>query len=168
VVFFDLDKCPTGWTELEGAQGRVLVGLPPDGELGGTVGKVLGDLEDRSHTHLLQRLTAGTTSSGAHGHTIPDVSLTTISSGSHRHNVGSASQMASMNSGTGPGFTAASANHLHDVEPDGEHSHDLTLQGLHGSHEGTHQHQVAVVGNTSEARTSDVMPYMQLLVCRRD
>ena len=51
VVAFD-GPCPSGWTEFAAAQGRVVVGVPTNGELGGIVpGSIpLGDKEDRTHT----------------------------------------------------------------------------------------------------------------------
>ena len=77
---------------------------------------------------------------------------------------------------SGVGFTQgglASAsipatNHTHLVDMDGSHQHEFTLEGSGTRNSGEHSHQVEVSGTTLEAHTSDVMPYMQLLVCRKD
>jgi len=58
VMFFNLASCPSGWSELAGAQGRYIVGLPSGGTLGGTVGTALSNQENRAV--------------GQHGHTIND------------------------------------------------------------------------------------------------
>ena len=42
--------CPSGWTELTAARGRVIVGVPASGTLAGTVGTALTDLQDKSVT----------------------------------------------------------------------------------------------------------------------
>src|SRR5688500_7198572 len=44
VSFFNLAACPSGWTELTGARGRYLVGVPSGGTLGGTAGTALTNL----------------------------------------------------------------------------------------------------------------------------
>ncbi|MEX2055042.1 MAG: hypothetical protein WD972_02570, partial [Candidatus Andersenbacteria bacterium] len=54
VNYFNLAACPTGWTELTGARGRYLVGLPASGTLAGTGGTALTNLENRAvgqHNH---------------------------------------------------------------------------------------------------------------------
>lgn len=40
--------CPSGWSELTAARGRVRVGLPANGTLGATVGTALTDAQDKS------------------------------------------------------------------------------------------------------------------------
>jgi hypothetical protein len=54
VLFFNLEACPAGWTAFLAAQGRYLVGLPPNGMAGAAVGTALADREDRpvgQHSH---------------------------------------------------------------------------------------------------------------------
>lgn len=54
VMFFYLDTCPPGWSEFHDAKGRYLVGLPDPGELGGTQGEPLSNLQNRDvgkHSH---------------------------------------------------------------------------------------------------------------------
>jgi len=56
VWFFNLAVCPAGWSELVGARGRYLVGLPSGGSLAGTAGTALADLENRPvgiHSHSI-------------------------------------------------------------------------------------------------------------------
>ncbi len=42
---------PSGWTEFTAARGRVIVGVPSGGTVGGTVGTALTNLQDLTHTH---------------------------------------------------------------------------------------------------------------------
>jgi hypothetical protein len=58
VMFFNLASCPPGWSALQGAQGRYVVGLGAAGTLAGTVGTALTDQENRPV--------------GQHGHAISD------------------------------------------------------------------------------------------------
>ncbi len=102
VMFFDLDACPAGWSPLDAARGRAIVGLPTGGTLGGTVGAALGDLENRTHTHTVDPAAATTSTTGAHTHTVDPAQVTSsavdlahthtvdpaafnISGGSHNH-----------------------------------------------------------------------------------
>ena len=53
-MFFNLNLCPTGWTEFIAGRGRYLVGLNSGGTLGGNVGVSLSDQENRAtgkHNH---------------------------------------------------------------------------------------------------------------------
>ena len=65
VMSFNRDSCPVGWSEFVEAQGRTIVGAPPD-NIGGIVGLRLGNLENREHTHGPQPLS--TSSDGEHNH----------------------------------------------------------------------------------------------------
>lgn len=110
VGFFNLLSCPSGWSPLTDAEGRVIVGVSSSGTLAGTQGTVLTDLGTRtinqvvSHTH-----SATTSSAGSHSHSFNDnthgeqwtngdwntpyegglytVYKTTSSAGSHTHSV---------------------------------------------------------------------------------
>ncbi len=48
---FFLTTCPSGWSDFEQSQGRLVVGMPSGGAVGDTVGTPLSDLEDREHNH---------------------------------------------------------------------------------------------------------------------
>jgi hypothetical protein len=66
VIFVNLPDCPAGWSELSMAGGRYLVGRPPGGALGATVGTALGDQENRPvgrHGH--------TATAAPHSHVMP-------------------------------------------------------------------------------------------------
>ncbi len=58
VMFFNLNTCPSGWTQLTAAQGRFVVGLHTGGSLANTVGTALNNLENRPI--------------GQHGHGVTD------------------------------------------------------------------------------------------------
>jgi len=45
--------CPTGWSPLASARGRLLVGASLGGDVGLTVGAALADREDRTHAHAV-------------------------------------------------------------------------------------------------------------------
>jgi hypothetical protein len=54
VAFFNLATCPSGWSSLVTAEGRYMVGKPLGGNLAGTVGTVLTNMENRAvgqHNH---------------------------------------------------------------------------------------------------------------------
>jgi len=96
VMFFNLVSCPTGWTELVGARGRYVVGLPASGTLAGTQGTALTDLENRAvgtHNH-------GITDPG-HSHGLVSV-VARINAG-----WGTASWNASSDGGYSPGTQSA-------------------------------------------------------------
>lgn len=74
IVFFNGTACPTGYTIVSGARGRMIVGLPASGTVAGTVGSALTNLATRTittvvaHTHAVGTLAAP--SGGAHTHTL--------------------------------------------------------------------------------------------------
>jgi hypothetical protein len=56
IGFFSTSTCPSGWTEVTGARGRYIVGLPSGGTLAGTAGTGLTNLQNRSvgeHTNTI-------------------------------------------------------------------------------------------------------------------
>jgi hypothetical protein len=58
VMFFNLNACPSGWTELTAARGRYVVGLNAGGSLANTVGSALNNVENRpvgQHGHVVDR-----------------------------------------------------------------------------------------------------------------
>lgn len=50
-AFFDASACPSGWGELNVAQGRLIVSVVDTSNVGITVNNPLADQEDRSHQH---------------------------------------------------------------------------------------------------------------------
>lgn len=85
VMFFDLAACPAGWTVLDAARGRAIVGLPDGGMLQGVVGTALTDRESRPHSHAIDASHATTAAGGAHTHSIEAVSVVSALAGDHNH-----------------------------------------------------------------------------------
>lgn len=71
VSYFDLPTCPEGWSTLEEAAGRTIVGVGEGGTLLGQVSTPLGDLENRPHNHTVDPPAFNIASSGSHSHGIP-------------------------------------------------------------------------------------------------
>lgn len=86
VMFFDLASCPAGWSPLESAQGRVIVGMGAGGTLGATVGDPLDDQEERSHTHVVDPPSMSSGGGGSHTHAV-DPPPSGTASVSHSHTV---------------------------------------------------------------------------------
>jgi len=230
VMFFDLDACPAGWSPLDAARGRAIVGTPAGGAVGGTVGAPLGDVENRAHGHTVDPASTATAASGAHDHTVNpaqvtssavnlahthdvDPALFTATGGVHNHAWAIWTQSSLMwntwNSdgttgqllvdytnglgGTGTGsypletdqgatdtfYTADSTPHSHDIDvppttsggtsTSMNHGHLVDVATTTSSTAATHTHAVDVASTASStATTGEVMPYLQLLACRRD
>jgi hypothetical protein len=104
VAFFNLTACPSGWSALSAAAGRVIVGRAANESIGSTVGTALGSLGTRtitavpSHTHAVDppNTTSGTESAD-HTHTITTGGI--------------------------------SANHTHTIASGGGHTHTITDPG---------------------------------------
>jgi hypothetical protein len=112
VMFFELAACPAGWSELESARGRYLVGLPAGGTLGATQGTALSNLEDRptgqhghplnpsSHTHETHGHAANVTINtpgGAISSTVAGIGLSLFQTGPAFLSVGNAGNVAGTN-----------------------------------------------------------------------
>lgn len=171
VMFFDLEECPAGWTELTAAHGRVLIGLTPDGEPGVTQGKALQALEDRSHIHDADQSSLSIGEGGSHAHPIVQpMAFRTNEVGNHGHRLALTSMVYSRASGTRVAENLA-PNHWHQTgSPTGNHSHEINERILTTSSDsGAHSHEPEAIHMTFEqARTKNVIPYMQLRVCRKD
>jgi len=181
VVFFDATECPAGWTELTEARGRAVVGMGGSaGTLLGTVGGAFEDLEDRAHSHTTDIGNVTSTSvSVAHTHGV--AAHSTGSAGSHNHQwkdgqlgtfsaAGGAVTVPAVPLSIGAGITAAnwgSADRFTDN--DGAHSHSVASQTTGAASSTGHTHVVNPPATaSSSASTGAVMPYVQLLACRRD
>lgn len=77
VMPFNLSACPSGWTALAGAAGRVIVGVGSNGtnayalgNSGGADSRTLTVAQMPSHTHSVDPPSTNTNSSGNHSHTI--------------------------------------------------------------------------------------------------
>lgn len=179
VVFFDTAECPEGWSELTEARGRAVVGM--DGSaasLLGTVGTELNDLEDRAHAHTtdIGEVTSGSTAV-SHTHGVP--SHATGSSGSHNHQwkdglgtfnaSGNAVPVGPFPAGAGGVIVPNWASIDGFTDNDGAHSHSVAGLTTGGASSTGHSHAVnPPATGSSSASTGQVMPYVQLLACRRD
>lgn len=185
VMFFDLPSCPAGWSELTGARGRVVVGLVSGGALSGTVGTALTNLEDRTHTHDVDPVSTNTVFAGSHSHTVNPPNTGTSSIGSHSHVVDPPATSSSTIYSSWErvvGFTDSQqyiidvSSHYHTTDiPQfnssyaGSHNHAVDIGAFSSDSAGSHSHPVDVPNTMStSASTGDVIPYIQLLVCRKD
>jgi hypothetical protein len=189
VAFFNSTMCPAGWTELQAARGRVIVGM--NGSAGTLLAEVGTALEDEAtrtiseapshahpvslsgtafanannvnsaHTHTMQ-------SNGAHTHPVNE-------SGAHTHNGttlgnGGGTSWRPHWAGTiepsAGSWTVPSAGsaHTHTMQSAGAHAHVVYESGAH-------QHSVTVSGSTDASGVAEVdvtMPYLQLLACTKE
>lgn len=120
VVPFNLASCPSGWTELTAARGRVVTGLPLSGTLAGTLGTALGNLAERNistvvaHTHT-------TDSQGAHTHT--SQAFEAVGSGAWEHQ---ATYTNKTGNNPNPATSSAGA-HTHTAQSTGSASVAVTM-----------------------------------------
>ncbi len=162
VMLFDLAACPIGWSELTDAQGRAIVGLPSAGTLKGTVGVALTDVEDRDHTHSTDPAVIGTSADGSHVHTIDPPNTGTNAVGLTT-NGGGGSTFDRPDGGSSG--SASPAGHTHTINP---HSHAVDIAPFGSGAVPNHTHTVNIPPTeSSAANTSDVIPYIQLLVCTK-
>lgn len=181
VMTFDLASCPAGWSELTAARGRALVGLPAAGVLKGTVGTALANQENRTHAHSVN---VGAFDSAAaavpHTHSVDPPSTTSASdTHGHRWTSGAVTFDSAGNSvvpllvrlnGTGASFYAVSGTGSNYTDRY-QHSHSLDVASFDSGAATTtsHLHTIDPPANTSTtAATADVIPYIQLLVCRKN
>lgn len=120
-----LGPCPDGWVEVTGFGGRVPVGVPGDGVIGGTVGTPLGDRALRTISQV-----------PTHSH---DVALSSSQEGAHTHGVGTLA-------------VAAEAGHTHPAgglgtATEGSHTHGVGTLAMGGPSQG-HSHGVNLVSGT--------------------
>jgi len=136
-----------------------VVGLPLSGTISGTVGTALTDVENRSHNHTLS-ISGGTTdSAGSHNHT-GLVSL--VSAHTHGDETGTTSDTGSHDCDDAFRCGGVGTNHTHPIASAGGHGH--IIQADTG-----HTHTIGgASGSGTAASTSDVMPYLQLLVCKKN
>lgn len=177
VMFFNLNECPEGWSELEEARGRALVGMNGSaGTLLGEVGGALEDLEQVSHGHTIAGGSSVTTSTSSVPHTHGSGSYGTNSTGSHNHQWkdGLSTYAANGQASAVPPFPYGSGTYMQMQLPqnadyftdnDGSHSHDVT--GTSGSSSATNHSHTVSIGGQAVAATTTSLPYLQLLACQR-
>ena len=95
---------PAGWTEFTAARGRVIVGVPLSGTVGGTVLSALTDAQSPTHTHTYTTVISHTHTKGTGND----------ASGSHVTKGDAANQgpFTTDSTGSASGTTAATAAHL--------------------------------------------------------
>lgn len=184
IIYFNGATCPTGWSEVTAARGRAVVGMPGSaGTLAGTVGTAFTDLEDRTHTHSVDIGAFNSATTGSHTHTTDIGSFTSGSAGSHNHewlrNV--TTTFTSAGAATvniGPGFPYAGGTAVgalwgigatdYYTDNEANHTHSVNPPNTTSASSGNHNHSVnpPSTGSTT-ASTSNVMPYVQYLVCER-
>ena len=155
IAAFAATSCPAGWSAVTEAQGRVVVGLVPGGTLSGTVGTALGDLVTRTvglavanlppHTHDIDPapVAASTSSGGTHTHTMSAYD----SGGAAGGNPYSRPTDPSVN-----GFTVTT------IATSGAHTHTVTVDVP----------KTTSTATGGGAAVDVTMPYLQLLMCRKD
>lgn len=150
VMFFNLASCPSGWTELTAARGRVPMGLPSGGTLAGTSGTPYVDLEVRSHNH---GGTLTSSSDGAHSHRW---SYITADNNWYAYDDTSNGTTQVENWGDGIG-SDGDGHYPFGIGYDPGTTHSYYTQNL-----GNHTHTVDVSWQDYS------MPYIQLLACQKD
>lgn len=179
VVFFDGTECPEGWAELTEARGRAVVGMTgSSATLLGTVGEGLEDTEDRSHSHAVDvPAVASSQASVAHTHSVP--AHLTDNGGAHNHrwkdgrrsyNADGIPIYGDDQAGGAAGGDALRWTSFQDLYTDNEeaHSHAVAALDTGAASSTLHSHTVDPPATSSAAAsTADVMPYVQLLACRR-
>lgn len=152
VMSFNRSSCPSGWSVLEEARGRFIVGMPDGGTLAGTAGgSALSDLEDRAHTHSVNLDPVITTPDGDHTHLWAEMVPGVI------WEDGAGTVMADWVDGmdsAGSGFYPIGVD-------------TTTTRQFFTDDSSTHTHQVDVGASDSSADSTD-LPYLQLLTCEKD
>lgn len=184
VGFFMGGTCPSGWSEVTAARGRVIVGLPSGGTNQGAYGTALSNLGPRSvtlgvsnlpaHTHDVDPAAVSTSTNGAHTHDVDPavVGATTSTNGDHTHGWYQGSTGMGVNvfnaGGAGPyqsGSIAAAGAHNHTVTVD--------VGNTTSTSAGNHSHTVDIPNTTSSSTGSGMafdtsMPYIQLIACSKN
>lgn len=147
VMFFDLAECPAGWSPMNSAHGRVLVGVPSVGTVGTQVGTPLTDGGARVITEVPK-----------HAHTVDPPAATTSTDGAHSHTIGAGGADDNNHTGNGDFVADSDASPVQanrSTSTNGAHNHTLDIGAFDSAETG--------------ADTVDVtMPYLQLLVCKKD
>jgi hypothetical protein len=155
-MFFNSAACPAGWSDLVAGQGRYLVGMPPSGTLGATIGTALGDEENRAvgqHSHSSSVSATGLSVSA-------NTTGIAVSDQGHQHGVFTAG-------GSNPwyglttfgGTTTAGSNtdvaKAAIVVTDPGHGHAVSDPG--------HSHTISNAGSVAGTNA----PYVQFRVCQK-
>ncbi|MBI2577206.1 hypothetical protein HYV84_08400 [Candidatus Woesearchaeota archaeon] len=147
VIFYDGTSCPAGWSRLSGSQGRVIVGLTDNAEdpdVKATVGAALSNKGKKTITEV-----------PAHTHSVNPPSTASSSSGAHTHD-----------------YQTWKGDARYDIEGDGGHAVSYSADSRTTTSAGAHTHTVDIAsftsGSTGASSVDVTMPYIQLLVCKKD
>ncbi len=181
VMHFDLAACPPGWSELTAARGRTIVALPSGGTLQGTQGLALPDTGTRTisqvpahtHTNTPSAITVSVAAAGSHTHTVNPEEATTTNNGSHDHvlNYGTGGVYGSSYVMTTANSDSATRT---PMENDGAHTHTIDIPSTPTTSAGSHSHTATATQpnftseSTGSASVDVTMPYIQLLLCRKN
>ncbi|MBI2138485.1 hypothetical protein HYU13_02770 [Candidatus Woesearchaeota archaeon] len=156
VIFYDGTSCPTGWSRLSGSQGRVIVGLTDDAvatDVKATVGTAA----------LSNKGTRTITQVPSHKHSVNPASVKTSSDGAHAHDYNDIFFSEK-------GGTITVYNNLGSGDSDNDNKGFTDPQTTDSA--GAHQHTVDIPATDTttvgSASVDVTMPYIQLLVCRKD
>jgi microcystin-dependent protein len=156
VGFFMGGVCPSGWSEITAARGRVIVGLPAGGTNQGTHGTALSNVGANN-------VTLGVANLPPHTHTVDPapVTATTSTAGDHTH----AFRNNTMPGGSIRAFNADSDN------TDAGFSTDTSVLANAGAH--SHSVTIDVPSTLSSSTGSGTafdtsMPYIQLIACSKN
>jgi hypothetical protein len=170
VMFFNGASCPVGWSELTNARGRVLVGLTEEGAPGDTVGEPMEGIQGSNHDHGVRIAPVVTAEDDGHSHTIGSREMQIGPGGSHVHSMEPPHSRATVLRGDGSGaeIEVADVTHTHSIRDSLSHRHGWENVPVTTS-QTTHRHALpALQAVSTPVPASDVIPYMQLLVCIKD
>ena len=154
VMAFNRSSCPAGWSVLEEARGRFIVGMPDGGTLAGTAGgSPLTDLEDRVHLHSVDIDPLFTSAAGNHNHLWAEFTT------GLRWRDGNGATIIDWGDGID--------NEGADIYPLAIFPAPATTQQFFTDNSGDHEHQVDIGTNDSSSDGTD-LPYLQLLTCEKD
>jgi hypothetical protein len=154
LMMFDAAACPAGWSAFNQAKGRAIFGLPDNVPNLRVIGAPLSSTnQSPTHTHIAgHSLRATTSPAGDHQHTVDPVAFTT-----------STQRTGTPGEGTGPGLNkSAHMTHVHNVTID--------VPATNTTQAGAHVHPVSLTGAVTNAPSplGAVVPYIQVLICRKD
>ncbi len=150
VVFFEAVDCPSGWSPLSAARGRVVVGLPLAGAPGGVSGASLTDLDHLFHYHSVPSL-VWTEAAQPHNHTWAVLDGVTRIWRSHASDSGMVELID-----WGDGIDDAGSGIYPFASVPG------TI--FYTSRVNTHTHSAYLHGTAAD----HTMPYLQLLACEKN
>lgn len=139
--------CPSGWTEVTAAQGRVIVGLPSGGTMSGTVGTALTNLQDKTHSHTYTDVVN-------HTHVV------NVTDNGHTH----LTQRYPTATGSSSGFTidtSMSGTLADNTLPTKTATTGITAATVNPA-------GGVATGTTATKATSDVLSYIQFRYCSKD